>query len=396
MEKVVFLQGIMYWTDKIRQVKIALVVTAIIIAAASLVSSHFLVKDLAQEERNRMEIWAEAMHSLNTATEDTDLNLVLKVLEQNNTIPVIVTDAYGNAQIYRNVEIESPDSLKIAAEMAKTMAHKHTPIKIQIGKRPTDILQVCYDDSLLLTRLAYYPYVQLGIVLIFVVIAIFALLTSKKAEQNKVWVGLSKETAHQLGTPISSLMAWTEILREQYPNDELIPEMDKDVKRLQLIADRFSKIGSAPERKDTNLMELLEHVVEYMGRRTSNKVQITTALASEGATVYANAQLLEWVFENLCKNAVDAMGGVGSIHISTQTLANKVLIDVKDTGKGIEHKNINNVFRPGFTTKKRGWGLGLSLAKRIIEEYHNGKIFVLNSELGKGTTFRIELMRSQQ
>jgi two-component sensor histidine kinase len=385
----------MYWTDKIRQVKIALVSAAVIIATASLVSSHFLVKDLAQEERNRMEIWAEAMHSLNTATEDTDLNLVLKVLEQNNTIPVIVTDAYGNAQIYRNVKIESPDSLKIAAEMAKSMARKHTPIKIQIGMRPTDILQVCYDDSLLLTRLAYYPYVQLGIVLIFVVIAIFALLTSKKAEQNKVWVGLSKETAHQLGTPISSLMAWTEILREQYPNDELIPEMDKDVKRLQLIADRFSKIGSAPERKDTNLMELLEHVVEYMGRRTSNKVQITTDLGSEGAMVYANPQLLEWVFENLCKNAVDAMGGVGSIHISTQTLANKVLIDVKDTGKGIEHKNINNVFRPGFTTKKRGWGLGLSLAKRIIEEYHNGKIFVLNSELGKGTTFRIELRRSQ-
>jgi hypothetical protein len=385
----------MYWTDKIRQVKIALVATAVIIAAASLVSSHFLVKDLAQEERNRMEIWAEAMHSLNTATEDTDLNLVLKVLEQNNTIPVIVTDAYGNAQIYRNVKIESPDSLKIAAEMAKSMARKHTPIKIQIGMKPTDILQVCYDDSLLLTRLAYYPYVQLGIVLIFVVIAIFALLTSKKAEQNKVWVGLSKETAHQLGTPISSLMAWTEILREQYPNDELIPEMDKDVKRLQLIADRFSKIGSAPERKDTNIMELLEHVVEYMGRRTSNKVQITTDLGSEGAMVYANPQLLEWVFENLCKNAVDAMGGVGSIHISTQTLANKVLIDVKDTGKGIEHKNINNVFRPGFTTKKRGWGLGLSLAKRIIEEYHNGKIFVLNSELGKGTTFRIELRRSQ-
>ena len=394
-EKFVFLQCLMYWTDKIRQVKIALVAAAVIIAAASLVSSHFLVKDLAQEERNRMEIWAEAMHSLNTATEDTDLNLVLKVLEQNNTIPVIVTDAYGNAQIYRNVKIESPDSLKIAAEMAKSMARKYTPSKIQIGMRPTDILQVCYDDSLLLTRLAYYPYVQLGIVLIFVVIAIFALLTSKKAEQNKVWVGLSKETAHQLGTPISSLMAWTEILREQYPNDELIPEMDKDVKRLQLIADRFSKIGSAPERKDTNLMELLEHVVEYMGRRTSNKVQITTDLGSEGAMVYANPQLLEWVFENLCKNAVDAMGGVGSIHISTQTLANKVLIDVKDTGKGIEHKNINNVFRPGFTTKKRGWGLGLSLAKRIIEEYHNGKIFVLNSELGKGTTFRIELRRSQ-
>lgn len=387
----------MYWTDKIRQVKIALVTAAVIIAAASLVSSHFLVKDLEQEERNRMEIWAEAMHSLNTATEDTDLNLVLKVLEQNNTIPVIVTDAKGNAQIYRNVKIMSEDSLVIATDKAKTFARIHKPIKVQIGSGATDYLQVCYDDSMLLTRLAYYPYVQLGIVLIFVVIAIFALLTSKKAEQNKVWVGLSKETAHQLGTPISSLMAWTEILREQYPNDELIPEMDKDVKRLQLIADRFSKIGSAPERKEIDLTALLGRVKEYMGRRTSNKVHITTEPDSsreggqEGITVCANAQLLEWVFENLCKNAVDAMGGEGSIHIKTRTTDRNVIIDVSDTGKGIEHKNIQNVFRPGFTTKKRGWGLGLSLAKRIIEEYHKGKIYVLNSELGKGTTFRIEL-----
>ena len=390
-EKFVFLQSFMYWTDKIRQVKIALVTAAVIIAAASLVSSHFLVRDLAQEERNRMEIWAEAMHSLNTATEDTDLNLVLKVIEQNNTIPVIVTDSKGNAQIYRNVEIDSADSLAIATKMAKSMARAHQPIKVEIGTNPNDYLLVCYEDSLLLTRLAYYPYVQLGIVLIFVVIAIFALLTSKKAEQNKVWVGLSKETAHQLGTPISSLMAWTEILHEQYPNDELIPEMDKDVKRLQLIADRFSKIGSAPERKDTNLMELLEHVVAYMGRRTSNKVKISTHLDQSNVNVYANPQLLEWVFENLCKNAVDAMGGEGSIDITTHTNASNVIIDVKDTGKGIEHKNIKNVFRPGFTTKKRGWGLGLSLAKRIIEEYHNGKIFVLTSEIGKGTTFRIML-----
>ncbi|MBR4572856.1 MAG: ATP-binding protein [Prevotella sp.] len=381
----------MYWTDKIRQVKIALVTAAVVIAAASLVSSHFLVKDLEQEERNRMEIWAEAMHSLNTATEDTDLNLVLKVLEQNNTIPVIVTDAEGKAQMFRNVEIEAEDSMAIATEKAKEFARIHNPIKVQIGQGRLEFLQVCYDDSILLTRLTYYPYVQLGIVLIFVVIAIFALLTSKKAEQNKVWVGLSKETAHQLGTPISSLMAWTEILREQYPQDELIPEMDKDVKRLQLIADRFSKIGSAPERKNVDLMALLERVVEYMGRRTSNKVSITTNLDKDGATVLANPQLLEWVFENLCKNAVDAMGGEGSIHIKTHTTGSHIIIDVSDTGKGIEHKNIKNVFRPGFTTKKRGWGLGLSLAKRIIEEYHEGKIYVLSSELGKGTTFRIEL-----
>ena len=392
----------MYWTDKIRQVKIALVVAAVIIAAASLISSHFLVRDLAHEERNRMEVWAEAMHSLNTATEETDLTLVLKVLEQNNTIPVIVTDADGDVQTYRNVTISSTDTLGEAREKAQQMMAAKEAIRVQTGEGAKDYLLVCYDDSLLLTRLAYYPYIQLGIVMIFVVVAIFALLTSKKAEQNKVWVGLSKETAHQLGTPISSLMAWTEILREQYPGDELIPEMDKDVKRLQLIADRFSKIGSAPERKDVDFRQLIEHVVEYMGRRTSDKVQITVDLEGEGTEgnaaparqdiiVNGNAQLLEWVFENLCKNAVDAMGGSGKIDIRPRAWDDKVIIDVADNGKGIEHKNIKNVFRPGFTTKKRGWGLGLSLAKRIIEEYHDGKIYVLFSEIGKGTTFRIEL-----
>ncbi|MDO4171448.1 MAG: HAMP domain-containing sensor histidine kinase, partial [Prevotellaceae bacterium] len=232
---------------------------------------------------------------------------------------------------------------------------------------------------------------QLGVVMLFVLIAIFALLTSKKAEQNKVWVGLSKETAHQLGTPISSLMAWTEILRETYPEDDLIPEMDKDVKRLQLIADRFSKIGSTPERQPVILQELLSHVVEYMNRRTSQKVMITAVVDDPTATINVNPQLFEWVFENLCKNAVDAMEGRGSISISAFRQQERMCIEVTDTGKGIERRNIKNVFRPGFTTKKRGWGLGLSLAKRIIEEYHNGRIYVLRSEVGKGTTFRIEV-----
>ncbi len=398
--------------DKIQQVKVTLVVTAVIIAAASLVASHFLVRDLADEERKRMEIWAEAMHTLSTADGDTDLNLVLKVLEENNTIPVIVTDDKGNVQTYRNVSLKAEnaaDSMAEASHKAAAMRGQKRTIKVQIGASQNDYLLVCYDDSLLLTRLAYYPYIQLGIVMLFVVIAIFALLTSKKAEQNKVWVGLSKETAHQLGTPISSLMAWTEILRETYPDDELIPEMDKDVKRLQLIADRFSKIGSTPERKKVLLQECLEHVVDYMNRRTSQKVQITYSIDElpqitqpnqlplpgdeQGAevTVLVNPQLFEWVFENLCKNAVDAMEGKGSITIHAVPTASGVNIDVTDTGKGIEKKNIKNVFRPGFTTKKRGWGLGLSLAKRIIEDYHHGSIYVLSSQVGVGTTFRIEI-----
>lgn len=376
----------------ISQIKIALVVAAVIIAAASLVVSHILVRDLAIEERNRMEVWAEAMRSLSTAEENTDLNLVLKVINENNTIPVIVTDDQGNVQTFRNVEIDASnyeDSMAVAAQMAEKMRASGRDIKISLGSDAGSI-HVSYDESVMITRLSFYPYVQLGIVLIFVVIAIFALLTSKKAEQNKVWVGLSKETAHQLGTPISSLMAWTEILRETYPDDDLIPEMDKDVKRLQLIAERFSKIGSIPEPVDTPLAEMLRHVVDYMDRRTSQKVRIIDEFSACQAHVKVNPSLFEWVLENLCKNAVDAMEGGGSITIKA-VASPRVVIDVTDTGKGIEKKNIKNVFRPGFTTKTRGWGLGLSLAKRIVEEYHHGKIYVLKSEVGKGTTFRIEV-----
>ena len=380
----------------IRQIKITLVVAAVIIAAASLVVSHILVRDLAIEERNRMEVWAEAMRSLSTAEENTDLNLVLKVINENNTIPVIVTDDQGNVQTFRNVEIDASsyeDSMAVAASMAASMRASGRDIKISLGADAGSI-HVSYDESVMITRLSFYPYVQLGVVLIFVVIAIFALLTSKKAEQNKVWVGLSKETAHQLGTPISSLMAWTQILRETYPDDELIPEMDKDVKRLQLIAERFSKIGSIPEPVDTPLAEMLRHVVDYMDRRTSQKVMIIDEFSDCEAHVMVNPSLFEWVLENLCKNAVDAMEGSGTITIKA-TVSQRIVIDVTDTGKGIEKKNIKNVFRPGFTTKTRGWGLGLSLAKRIVEEYHHGRIYVLKSEVGKGTTFRIEMKKSE-
>ena len=370
----------------------ASLIAAVIIAAASLVVSHILVRDLAIEERNRMEVWAEAMRSLSTAGENTDLNLVLKVINENNTIPVIVTDDQGNVQTFRNVEIDASnyeDSMAVAAKMAEEMRASGRDIKISLGSDAGDI-HVSYDESVMITRLSFYPYVQLGVVLIFVIIAIFALLASKKAEQNKVWVGLSKETAHQLGTPISSLMAWTQILRETYPDDELIPEMDKDVKRLQLIAERFSKIGSIPEPVDTPLAEMLRHVMDYMDRRTSQKVRIIDEFSDCNAHVMVNPSLFEWVLENLCKNAVDAMEGEGTITIKA-VASSPVVIDVTDTGKGIEKKNVKNVFRPGFTTKTRGWGLGLSLAKRIVEEYHHGKIYVLKSEVGKGTTFRIEM-----
>ena len=385
----------MIWTDRIRQVKILLVVAAVVIAVASLLVSHFLVKDLEKEEKNRMAVWAEAMRSLNNADENTDLNLVLKVINENNTIPVVVLDSKGQAQLFRNIDVDGHDyndSLRNAAVLGHNFLSKGKNIKIFLNDDSQDYIQVCYDESLLIKRLSAYPLVQLGIVLIFVVVAIFALLTSKKAEQNKVWVGLSKETAHQLGTPISSLMAWIEILKMNYPDDDLIPEMDKDVKRLQLIADRFSKIGSLPEPVPTSLNDVMDHVIDYMDRRTSKSIKMVKDFPDHDVIVKINASLFEWVIENLSKNAVDAMGGKkGMITLHVEETETKAVIEVTDTGKGIQKKDLRNVFRPGFTTKKRGWGLGLSLAKRIVEEYHHGKIWVKSSEIGKGTTFRIEL-----
>ncbi len=385
----------MQWTDRIRHVKILLVLMAIVIAIASLVASHLLTKDLYEEEHKKVEIWAEAMRTLNMDDENSGMNLVLKVIEDNTTIPVIVLDAHGGVQIFRNIEVKANnynDSIQKIAVMGNSMKNAGRSIRISIGdSSKNDFIDVCYDDSVMLKRLATYPYVQLGVVLIFVIIAIFALLTSKRAEQNKVWVGLSKETAHQLGTPISSLMAWTEVLKESYPDDDLIPEMDKDVKRLQLIADRFSKIGSLPEPVPSSLNEVMDHVIDYMDRRTSNKVKMVKVFPPEDIIVKINASLFEWVIENLCKNAVDAMEGSGKITLFMNDEGERIAIEVSDTGKGIRKKDIANVFRPGFTTKKRGWGLGLSLAKRIVEEYHHGKIWVKSSEVGKGTTFRIEL-----
>ena len=387
----------MQWTDRIRQVKIILVLAAIVIAVTSLIISNIFVKDLAKEERNKMEIWADAMRSFNMADETTDLGLVLKVMNDNNTIPVIVLDNKGLVQICRNVDVgnrSEKDSVAYVSHLGKRLYDAGRFIRISMDDaNKKAYVDVCYDDSTILKRLAYYPYVQLGVVLIFVVVAIFALLTSKKAEQNKVWVGLSKETAHQLGTPISSLMAWIEILKENYPDDALIPEMDKDVKRLQLIGDRFSKIGSLPEPVPSSLSDVVDHVIDYMDRRTSSKVLMTKKFPQNDIIVNLNASLFEWVIENLCKNAVDAMEGEGHITIEVLDLPGKAVIEVTDDGKGIRKKDISSVFKPGFTTKKRGWGLGLSLAKRIVEEYHHGRIFVKRSEVGVGTTFRIEIKK---
>ena len=387
----------MDWIDKIRRVKIVFVLTVILVAVSSLFVSKTLTDNLKREEHGRMEVWAEAMKSLSKADGNTDLSLVLKVLNENDYIPVILLDRRGNVTDYRNVSLRGAnraDSLRDARQLALNWIAEGHVIRVTIDNVDNSYINVCYDESLILKRLTIFPFVQLAVVVIFVVLAVFALLASKRAEQNRVWAGLSKETAHQLGTPISSLMAWVEVLKEEYPDDTLIPELDKDVSRLRLISDRFSKIGSKPELAMVSLQEVLAHVVDYIDRRTSHNVVIRCQLPDHDVMVNINAALFEWVIENLCKNAVDAMnGGPGKITIVVTDSAYKVAIEVTDTGKGISKKNLKTVFKPGFTTKKRGWGLGLSLAKRIVEQYHKGRIFVKSSVVGQGTTFRIELRK---
>ena len=387
----------MVWIDKIRQVKFVFFIVVIVFAIASLVASHILVRDLSAEEHNKMELWAEAMRSLNRADEHTDLNLVLKVINENQTIPVVVMDAHDKVQTYRNISLKADnykDSIEQVEVLGKKFLERGKKVKIALNDSTRDFILVCYDDSVLIQRLRIYPFVQLILALLFVLMAIYILLTLKKNEQNKLWGGISKETAHQLGTPISSLMAWVEILREDYSNKELVADMDCDIKRLQMVTDRFSKIGSLPELKPCNLTDVVNHVVTYMRRRISQKIELTFDSSAPIVMAPINESLFEWVIENLLKNAVDALDAKGGrIVLRLEEEKYKVSLEVEDTGKGIRKSNLGNVFRPGFTTKVRGWGLGLSLAKRIIEDYHHGKIWVKKTEIYKGTTFRIELKK---
>ena len=382
----------MEWFNRTRTIKFVLIIIAVALGVASLVFSNHLVSDLSDEEEARMEIWNEAMRTLNSADEGTDLSLVLTVIRGNSTIPVIVLDNKGGIDSYSNVHIQGSDTLGHLMQAAAAMREAGHIIRMDLDE-PGEYYDVCYDDSLILKRLEAYPFMQFAVFAVFVAVALFALLSMKRYEQNRVWVGLSKETAHQLGTPISSLMAWTEMLHATYPDDELIPEMSSDVHRLEVIAERFSKIGSLPETTPENLNEVLLRVTDYIGRRSSEHVSIQVRQPERPIMVRMCSPLFEWVIENLCKNAIDAMNGEGSIAIHVAQTAERVYIDVEDTGKGIAKGHFQSVFSPGFTTKKRGWGLGLSLAKRIVESYHKGRIFVKHSELGKGTTFRIELRK---
>ncbi len=363
------------------------VTLAVVVALLSLLLSNRLVREMAEEERRKMEIWAMATGSM-AADEEADLELVLKILQSNTTIPVILYDEKSGEMLTHNIRL--PDTQKNAylrKKMAQFGSH-HDPIVL---KAPDQLLY--YDDSYTLKQLQVYPYFQLLVIAFFIGLAFFALNRSQRAEQHRVWVGLSKETAHQLGTPISSLMAWTEYLRLKEVDPELLKEINKDVERLQIIAERFSRIGSVSALELLDLREVVKGALSYLKNRISKKITFNLQFPEKPVSVDLNEPLFGWVIENLTKNAVDAMQGEGSITFSIKEKGKEVMLDIADTGKGIQKSSQRKIFTPGFTTKERGWGLGLSLVKRIVEVNHHGRIFLLKSDPGKGTIIRIILKR---
>ncbi len=377
--------------DSRQRLKYVFIIGAVVIAIASVFVSDLLIKDLAREERQKIEVWAEATRVVTSEDPSLNMKLILQIIQGNTSIPVMLCNEQDSVMNYKNIELPEKNVEEFLYQKAQELKKKNQPIPIDMEDGTFQYLY--YDDSINLKRLLIYPYAQLSVMAVFILIAFLALTSTKRAEQNKVWVGLSKETAHQLGTPISSLIAWVEYLKMKEVDPSLLEEMEKDVKRLETIADRFSKIGSQPEPVPLDIRDSIRAALNYMETRISSKVKITVEAPEEPVMVLMNDSLFAWVVENLCKNAVDAMGGQGDIRFHIEEKAKKVYIDVSDTGKGILKSKFKTVFNPGYTTKKRGWGLGLSLVKRIIESYHGGKIYVKNSEIGKGTTFRIELNR---
>ncbi|MDE6300793.1 MAG: HAMP domain-containing histidine kinase [Muribaculaceae bacterium] len=378
-------------------------ITAAAVVAVFLVVSTGLVRDLSVQERSRMEIWADATREI-VASFDSDhpvnIDFLLRIIESNTTIPVLLTDSEGNILQHRNFDLPEPvDSLNpgwlsdsnrefLEGKLASLAAGTNV---IDITIAPGVEQHLYYEDSTLLKRLSFYPYVVIAVMIAFVMVVYFAMLSTKRAEQNKVWVGLSKETAHQLGTPISSLMAWMELLPEMGVDEATVSEMNKDVNRLSTIASRFSKIGSVPQLSSVDLNDVVEAAARYMSSRISNRITLDFVPAPQPVRVMLTPPLFEWVMENLIKNAVDATEGRGTITVTVGRDHSLAYVDVSDTGKGMSRKMFKRVFNPGFTTKKRGWGLGLTLARRIIADYHRGTIFVKSSTPGAGTTFRVTL-----
>ena len=374
-----------------------------VVVASSLVTSH-IVEKFAQEEQKKIELWAEATRQFILADENDNIDLLLQVMEGNTTIPVYMVDTNYNLLLSRNVPEPKRNVEAFYISKINELRATQEPIEVRISD---NVMQyIYYETSSTLQWLSYFPYIQIVVMLALAGLAAIALLMVQRSEKNSLWVGLSKETAHQLGTPISSLNAWNELLKATYPNDPLLPQMDEDIRRLQMIAERFSKIGSQPTLEQHEVLPVLQSAMDYMRARTSNKIEYKLAIGDgllaigDGARAMLCAPLFEWVIENICKNAIDSMEGKGSITIEVKTENGKgktenIYIDITDTGKGIDRRNFRRIFNPGYTSKKRGWGLGLSLGKRIIEDYHRGKLFVKQSQLGVGTTFRIVLEQTK-
>lgn len=364
----------------------------LVIVVLSVSFTTRLANKFAEEEYRKIELWAEATRQLIMADENDNIDLILSVMEGNTTIPVYMVDSAHQLLLSRNVQEPKHNKEEFYKQRINDLRLSQEPIVVQVNEEVTQYIY--YEDSTLLRRLYWFPDVQLAVIIAFIAIAVIALIMAQRSEQNSLWVGLSKETAHQLGTPISSLNAWNELLKTTYPNDALLPQMDEDIRRLQMIAERFSKIGSQPTLDQQAILPIVQSAMEYMRMRTSNKISYTLQADSD-CQVLACKPLFEWVIENLCKNAIDSMEGKGDITLSLIVQENKVHLDITDTGKGIDRRHFKTIFKPGYTSKKRGWGLGLSLAKRIIEDYHRGKLFVKQSQIGVGSTFRITLEQAK-
>ncbi|WP_290088013.1 sensor histidine kinase [Muribaculum intestinale] len=387
--------------DMRRYGTVVFLLIAVGLAVLFLCISDNIVKKLAEQERQRMEIWADATREIaNPDAASDNIDFLLSIIQSNRNIPVLLTDDEGNILDQRNFDLpEPPDTLdplyisptNQAFLNNRLNALRNTSKKIVIDIPGGESQYLYYEDSRLLRMLGYYPYIQVVVMLVFVVLVYFAVISTKKAEQNKVWVGLTKETAHQLGTPISSLMAWMELLESLGVDADMVKEMNKDVTRLSTIASRFGKVGSKPTLEPANLNTVVSDAASYMSTRISSRIHLTVDCCHGPLMVDLSDSLFQWVMENLIKNAVDAMEAEGSITVTTGRSDRNAWIEVADTGKGLPRNRFKTIFNPGYTTKKRGWGLGLALARRIIEQYHHGRIYVAASELGRGTTFRIEL-----
>ena len=370
-----------------------LLLSAFIIGTTILWYTNNLVDDLRREERTKVNIWANATKQTTDIDNlNEDISFVFEVINHNKTIPVILVDDNGSILYHKNFPSKKANNIDYLKSQLEIMKESHEPIVFEYADGKHN--KIYYKDSILLTRLKIFPYVILVVISLFIVTGYFAFSNSRKSEQNKVWAGMARETAHQIGTPLSSLMGWVTLLHDQGGNEEVVSEMNKDILRLQMITERFSKIGSQPELKNQDVNSIVQRSFYYMKDRSSSKINFKLEISDHAIFSFLNTQLFGWVIENIMRNAIDALQGKGEIKVEVKDHSKNVIIDISDNGKGIKSTQLKTVFEPGYTTKLRGWGLGLSLVKRIVEDYHKGQVYILHSELGKGSTFRISLLKS--